>query len=70
MEAFPDSFNASSKVQAYFKEVTNSVDEWSDKAFKPWKYAKEIGGKRWDSFWEVKKWANEAQKTLDEVSGN
>ena len=63
-------FNASSKVQAYCKEVTNSVDEWSDKAFKPWKYATEIGGKRWDSFWEVKKWAKEAQKTLDEVSGN
>lgn len=36
---------------------------------KPWAYAADIGGKRWDSFWEVKKWAREAQKTLDEVSG-
>ena len=40
-----------------------------EKELKPWVYASEIGGKRWDSFWEVKKWAKEAQKTLDEVSG-
>ena len=40
-----------------------------EKELEPWKYASNIGGKRWDSFWEVKKWAKEAQKTLDEVSG-
>lgn len=40
-----------------------------EKELAPWVYALEIGGKRWDSYWEVKKWAKEAQKTLEEVSG-
>lgn len=40
-----------------------------EKELEPWNYALEVGGKRWDSYWEVKKWAKEAQKTLEEVSG-
>ena len=62
-------FNAVSKVTAYKDTVSKEIETWQKKAFEPYDYAKEIGGKRWDSFWEVKKWAKEAQKTLDEVSG-
>ena len=40
-----------------------------EKELAPWKYALEVGGKRWTSYWKVKKWAKEAQKTLEEVSG-
>ena len=63
-------FNIKGKMADYLASVEKSLKDWNEKAFGPYNYAFEVGGKRWDSFWEVKKWANEAQKTLDEVSGN
>lgn len=53
--------------------TTNNVEELKaaiEKELAPWKYALSIGGDRFSSFFEVRKWAREAQKTLDEASGN
>ena len=69
------------KIEKEFPQVTsvielppanadvNEVVAFFKKELKPWQYALEVGGKRISSYVEVKKWADEAQKTLEEVSG-
>lgn len=58
-------FNIKDKVVGYTDAVNKSMSDWLKKTFQPYDYALEIGGKRWDSFWAVKKWASEAQDALD-----